>query len=493
MSHPPKIRALIAEAEGRLSQAGSARLTRHLERCADCRRAKAAQLRYDQLRSAALDEPSPKLDWDAFERSLDQPALLPIRPRKRPWIAAGLAAAAALGLAVLRLGAPSELGSSAAPSLPPAVSVAEATVAPLRARTGELSLISGTVEVAEGAEPYHPAALHTELHVGMRIRTAESSEAHATLASGSSLALDADTELTIAALGETEVELALSTGRVRSSVAHLAPGERYEVLSPEGYRARVRGTRFSVAHRVQETEVEVSEGVVEVLAADVTLASLTAGQTFASRGAAPDEADVTAPHAPEMAPEVLGGLILPRLPQAQSYVVYGQAYPAREGLALRAPLGALQLGVVNAHGQLKTLPVQISSRTTQLSIQRLLALLAAKAPAVARDEREELGPDAVRPVVRNGIGALRRCYERSLEREPNLSAHLTLLLSVAPDGRIGQAVIAEMRKGKHGGGLPADLSRCVVRVVRTWQFPAPGSQVDLEVPIHLKSMTGLDR
>ncbi|MFM2420900.1 MAG: hypothetical protein RL385_5623, partial [Pseudomonadota bacterium] len=268
---------------------------------------------------------------------------------------------------------------------------------------------------------------------------------------------------------------------------------RYEVHTPEGYRARVRGTRFSVGHHAHETQVEVSEGVVEVLAADVTLASLVAGQTFASHGAAPDEADVTAPHAPELAPEALGGLILPRLPQAQSYVVYGQAYPAREGLALRAPLGALQLGVVNARGQLKTLPVQISSRTTQLSLQRLLALLTAKASVVTPDKEEELGPDAVRPVVRNGIGALRRCYERSLEREPNLSAHLTLLLSVTPEGRIGQAVIAEMRKGKHGGGLPADLSRCVVRVVRTWQFPAPGNHVDLEVPIHLKSMTGLDK
>ncbi|MFM2419822.1 MAG: hypothetical protein RL385_4545, partial [Pseudomonadota bacterium] len=480
MSHPPKIRALIAEAEGRLSQAGSARLARHLERCSDCRRAQTAQIRYEQLRGAALDEPAPKLEWEAFERSLDQPARIPLGPRRRPWMAAGLAAAAAIGLAIVRLGASPQLDASAAPTPKAAVAVVAPTVAQQTARTGELSLISGTVEVAEGTGPYRPAALHMELHAGMRIRTSTDSEAHATLASGSALALDADTELTVAELGGNEVELALNTGRVRSSVAHLAEGEHYEVRTPEGYRARVRGTRFSVAHHAHETQVEVSEGVVEVLAADVTLASLVAGQTFASHGAAPDEADVTAPHAPELAPEVLGGLILPRLPQAQSYVVYGQAYPAREGLALRAPLGALQLGVVNARGQLKTLPVQISSRTTQLSLQRLLALLTAK-PAALPVREEELGPDAVRPVVRNGIGALRRCYERSLEREPNLSAHLTLLLSVTPEGRIGQAVIAEMRKGKHGGGLPADLSRCVVRVVRTWQFPAPGNHVDLEV------------
>jgi len=171
-------------------------------------------------------------------------------------------------------------------------------------------------------------------------------------------------------------------------------------------------------------------------------------------------------------------------------VVGEHTYPAREGVALRLPLGStFALGVIDAKGLTKSLPILVNARLTQVSAQRLLALLGL---GVRSERTAQLGPEEVRGVVRSGIVALRRCYERSLRSYPDLSARLVLRLEVLPSGRVGQAVIAEQRQGSRGG-LPEELSRCVVKAVRDWRFPGPGgdASVDLEVPIHLRSIDGL--
>jgi FecR protein len=502
MSHSPKIRALIAAAEGRLSAAGQARLTRHVEGCNACRRAQSAQQRYDTLRTAAHHEEPPALRWEALEAAIDaepqsaaaqgvadvdsQPAdVLPLRSQRPVWLVGALAAAAALALSLL----PSEPPAQPERAQPSAPQVA--TVAPARRRLGQLSLVAGDVQIAQGAGPFEPAQLHAELRPGTRLRTGAASAAHATLADGSAIALEAGTDLALPSLDGDHVDITLASGSVRNAVAHLARSESYEVHTRSGFTARVRGTRFVVTTSSDDTGVSVSEGVVQVLDHEKLVAELHAGDSFAAHHAPEPAARFEPPHAPELEPPQLGGVVLPRLSQAQAYVVAEHAYPAREGLAVRAPLGStLALGVVDARGVMRTLNVPVSARLTPVSRERLLALLGLGARGEAA--AQELGPEAVRSVVRGGILALRRCYERSLRSHPDLSARVLLRLQVLPSGRVGQAIIAEQRE-RARGGLPDDLSACVVKTVRAWTFPAPGGSepVDLEVPIHLRSLDGL--
>jgi hypothetical protein len=68
--------------------------------------------------------------------------------------------------------------------------------------------------------------------------------------------------------------LRVLAGGVRSTVPRLAPGQRYEVETPEAVVA-VRGTRFSVSATAPSTTVvEVEEGAVEVTPRDWRVASM---------------------------------------------------------------------------------------------------------------------------------------------------------------------------------------------------------------------------
>lgn len=78
--------------------------------------------------------------------------------------------------------------------------------------------------------------------------------------------LDADTEVTPRAVGDTRIELALTRGRARFDVSRRP--ERAFVVDAEDVRVTVVGTEFVVAHETDEIEVDVLEGRVRVEAGD---------------------------------------------------------------------------------------------------------------------------------------------------------------------------------------------------------------------------------
>lgn len=78
--------------------------------------------------------------------------------------------------------------------------------------------------------------------------------------------LDADTEVTPRAVGDTRIELALTRGRARFDVSRRP--ERAFVVDAEDVRVTVVGTEFVVAHDTDEIEVDVLEGRVRVEAGD---------------------------------------------------------------------------------------------------------------------------------------------------------------------------------------------------------------------------------
>lgn len=126
---------------------------------------------------------------------------------------------------------------------------------------------ASVVDVAQ-----HRAALKmgAELPTGSRIETTTGGGAALRLSTGTELALDGDSRLTLQARGSLQ-HFSLKAGGLQASVAKLAPGERFVVETPDA-QVEVRGTRFhlSVLPAAQScrpetlTRLAVQEGVVEV-------------------------------------------------------------------------------------------------------------------------------------------------------------------------------------------------------------------------------------
>jgi hypothetical protein len=76
-----------------------------------------------------------------------------------------------------------------------------------------------------------------------------------------------------------------------------------------------------------------------------------------------------------------------------------------------------------------------------------------------------LSAEQVRRVVMSRVGALRACYEREAQKNPNLQGGVTVAWSIEPSGSVSGASIAGSTLGN---GL---VEGCVVRQVRAWKFP----------------------
>ena len=107
---------------------------------------------------------------------------------------------------------------------------------------------------------------------------------------------------------------------------------------------------------------------------------------------------------------------------------------------------------------------------------RLALLSAVLAFAPARGGR--LPPEVIQRVMRESFGKFRGCYEDALRNCPNLQGRVTLRFTIAPDGSVREARALD-------SDVPdAMLAACVVRQVRTVQFPAPeGGAVTVVYPI----------
>ncbi|WP_437586046.1 AgmX/PglI C-terminal domain-containing protein [Sorangium sp. So ce1000] len=89
-----------------------------------------------------------------------------------------------------------------------------------------------------------------------------------------------------------------------------------------------------------------------------------------------------------------------------------------------------------------------------------------------------LPPEVIQRIVRQNFGRFRLCYERGLQRDPNLQGRVTVRFTIDPRGAVVNA-----RDG--GFDLPdAAVVSCVVRAFHDLSFPAPeGGNVDVVYPV----------
>ncbi|MEM1413843.1 MAG: AgmX/PglI C-terminal domain-containing protein [Myxococcota bacterium] len=73
---------------------------------------------------------------------------------------------------------------------------------------------------------------------------------------------------------------------------------------------------------------------------------------------------------------------------------------------------------------------------------------------------------AIQDVIRGGIGAVQRCYERELNAHPDLSGRVLLRFLIAPDGAVTDRVVTE-------NTLSAVVGACILDVFGGFRFPEP--------------------
>src|SRR5438093_11486937 len=154
-----------------------------------------------------------------------------------------------------------------------------------------LTLVAGSVLVSHDGSSFKPAHEGDVIAAGDTIRTESGADAEITYFEGSSVSLEADTQIVVESLrteadGGTVIGMMQTLGRTWHVVTKLiSGGSRYEVRTPSS-TASVRGTIFSVdVHADADglaATVTTSEGVVIHSAAGpaaaATAVRVTAGQ-----------------------------------------------------------------------------------------------------------------------------------------------------------------------------------------------------------------------
>ena len=174
-----------------------------------------------------------------------------------------------------------------------------------------ITVVDGPVLMSHGGADFTAAREGDVLAVGDTIRTGPGGAAEITYFEGSSVRLEAETEIVIESLrseadGGTVIGVMQTLGRTWHVVTKLITGSsRYEVRTPSS-TASVRGTIFAVDVRVDAdgpaATVTTSEGVVVHTAADpkvagITQVRVTAGQESTKSASRPAEPVHAAPPA----------------------------------------------------------------------------------------------------------------------------------------------------------------------------------------------------
>lgn len=470
--HPPKLYALEALENGRLSKAGERRIEAHLLSCAACAHARESVRTYRDMLEAARDEATPELSWQKFEAKLERDER---KAEPRKWLALAvpaLAIAATFAIAWVGLSGQKRQNELAQRPVSQEVEAPSVPVEPVVSLRGAVTAMAGTPEVGETA-----ASLASQVREGEVLRTSANEVLHLRLVAGTGIVLWEESELRVARLRENEVVLELVRGGVSNQVAKLASSAHYEVRAGD-ITASVRGTRFAVTRQADATAVTVHEGIVAVSRGDVELALLHAGQSFS-----------TGEHAPLAERAILAfgadaqtwpALTLPQLPSVRAWTVSDAGFSGLGEVAMRAPPGELTIDFEDSQGISHKLTQVIPAEGARLSEEDISRV-------IERDRENRLGtldPQLITPVVRSGLDGLKRCYEQSLRRVPNLAGKLTLSLRVSSTGQVVRTRLG----GQTGEAVDAGLQACITGKAATWAFPAPtGGPVNIDLPLNLKS------
>ncbi len=527
-THQPKWGALEALEQGLLSPEGQRRIETHLRSCTVCARAHAAMTAYAGARTAMQREHVGLADdaWErlarAIERDASDPASVsPAAPTTRPslapgsapgfepavadeedlanayerissevrltpapaisvgmadrvlelrarerqdraWsIAATLAAAACFALATQLFG-----GAAGGPRAPEAVAtgghLGVVPAAPERVEVAAAPLdvhvraMSGTPHTDEA-----PLRLGTRVSEGQRCETGEHDSAHFSVGENSGFALSAEGEAVVTRARVDGVQLTLERGALSSTVA---TGTPYAVLAPP-YTFEVRGTRFSVARRLDgAVSARVAEGSVAVLRGGTVLVLLGPGDEWSSAGPA------FAPEPHVWSPRAGVTLHVPA-PERSPFVSFeadNVIWDAHSDVVLTVREGAsLRLTFFDARG-----------RATAVQTQPVAEGSTVEAPVPSRLVRGHLPAAVLSSVVRAHRGDLDFCVSRAVRMAARELGAVTLGLTITPEG-----VVSDVQLGGPGASQP--LRACLSAKARAWQFPRPGGSLPVQTQMRL--------
>ncbi len=476
-AHSAKTAALIAYDLGVLSDAGRARLDRHLAGCALCTAKLTAIRAYEQLRIEATEQRWPEPNWNSMELTLRREAKAAAtetrleRAGARNALYGGFAAAAAILLAMV--------GGS---MWPHGAATPSADTAPIAYDEGAPRQGTVTAIAGHAMGDAHALALGDTVSEDARLVTSAASTTHLRLGDGTGFVLAADTTVTLERSRERATVLRLESGRITSRVAHLDEGARYEILAAP-YVVHVRGTHFSVSRQTVAdggaaiVTVTVHEGVVEV----TENTALVARVEGPSRWSAPEDDAGLHPSVLvdpiALAPETASwpSVQIPVTRGVASIEFDGLALPLAGAIAMRTSVGAHTGVAFDLRGVPTRFSIDVGPEGASLDPTLMLA------PVVADDEprRGTLDPAVVRDVVTRGMDGVQRCYQTALMRRPDLAGHMSLRITVDPTGHVSRATLATI-----DAPYPW-LSACVENQAAAWSFPAPsgGASVSLSVPL----------
>jgi hypothetical protein len=472
-THEPKLAALAALHEGRLSPRGRARLQRHLARCATCRSAQSGLAHYGTLRAQLESAAVPVLDVARIEQAVLRQAARAeqLRRARRAFGAVGLVAAAAAVVAVLVRPAPP----------PPPVRDAEALAKPVpkvpepRRLAVHVAAIAGSARLAAPGGEAVPLTLDALPVEAATLETDPDSEVHLWLEDTAELRIGPSSRIALTRLREPQVELDLARGEVTSSVRPL--GERGYAIAAQGHRVVVRGTLFSVAHEGDAIAVQLDHGSVAVLRDDAVVAELRAPQRWAQPAeAAPAEgAALREPHRAAPGSQTWPVLEVPAWPRVVTWDIGGTQLPAAQALRMRVPTGLLQIDALLVDGRRMHAQIVVGALGARFDPRELRFDrdgAAAETPSRAPD------PAAAAAVIRAGHAGLQRCYERSLRNQPAGALRARLQLQLDARGAVRHARLRSDQP------IPALLGECVRNLAATWRFPAPGGGgITFEAPL----------
>ena len=95
-----------------------------------------------------------------------------------------------------------------------------------------------------------------------------------------------------------------------------------------------------------------------------------------------------------------------------------------------------------------------------------------------------LDKELIRQVIQRNMGQIRYCYEKELQKKPDLAGKVVIRFEIAPKGNVPNAKV-------HTGSTLRDaaLGECITVRIRNWRFPEPkgGGKVIVTYPFVFKS------
>lgn len=95
-----------------------------------------------------------------------------------------------------------------------------------------------------------------------------------------------------------------------------------------------------------------------------------------------------------------------------------------------------------------------------------------------------LDRDQIIAVINKNRGQITYCYEQALKQDPSLNGKVGIQFVINPNGLVAKALVAETSANNN------QLESCMISKLRTWQFPKPVGDVNVDVfyPFHLTKL-----